>query len=279
MQIFIVISLLMSSSTRTPFNSWWLLLIYFSRQLSHCHLMLHTISSQVRITTILISVMANQGNHLPNFFNSPFFPSLIPITSPPSDIPSFLPLYHHLLVYLMIILHIISLLTTSLIFLIHHFFPPLYLYPLYHLYCLSFMPPSGIPSSLPFMSSSPYLSNDHSPCTCSPPSKLPFSRFDGVGSVAESLGFVTASLASQSKSPVGLNLVVDLSSYPLQQHTGSSLSTFSFLVRQHHMVLHPWLSKTASLMASSISSASPISLTSKPSAFLMLTYMRLGTML
>jgi hypothetical protein len=38
MQIFIVISLLMSSSTRPPFNPWWLLLLYFSRQLSHRHL-------------------------------------------------------------------------------------------------------------------------------------------------------------------------------------------------------------------------------------------------
>ena len=42
----------------------------------------------------------------------------------------------------MIILHIISLLTTSLIFLIYHFFPPLYLQPLHH-------PSSDIPSSLP----------------------------------------------------------------------------------------------------------------------------------
>jgi hypothetical protein len=89
------------------------------------------------------------------------------------------------------------------------------------------------------MSPSTCLSNDHSPGTCSPPLELPFSRFDVVGSVVGSLGFVAANLASRSESRVELNLVVDLSSYPLQQHTGSSLPTSSFVVRRHHMVLHP----------------------------------------
>jgi len=88
------------------------------------------------------------------------------------------------------------------------------------------------------MSPSTCLSNDHSLGTCSPPSELLFSRFVIVGFVAGSLGYVAVSLASRSESPVGLNFVIDLSSYPLQQHTGSSLPTSSFVVRQHHMVLH-----------------------------------------
>jgi hypothetical protein len=59
---------------------------------------------------------------------------------------------------------------------------------------------------------------------------------------------------SSTTSSPGLNLVVDLSSYPLQQDT--SLSPFSPasppLLSRHPMVLRPWQPKTANLVASAI---------------------------
>lgn len=67
---------------------------------------------------------------------------------------------------------------------------------------------------------SPYacLSNDHSLGRGSPPSELHFSKFDVVGSCGSIDGspkFATTSLVFWSDSPVGLNLVVDVSSYSL----------------------------------------------------------------
>jgi hypothetical protein len=83
------------------------------------------------------------------------------------------------------------------------------------------------------MSSSACLSNDHSPSKGSPPSELLFSRFDAASSpnsATGSPGFAVTSPVSQFESPTGLNLVVDLFSFPLQQHTSSSLPAFSFVV-------------------------------------------------
>jgi len=60
------------------------------------------------------------------------------------------------------------------------------------------------------------LSNDHSPGTGSSSLELQFSRFDSTGSAVGSPRSAIVSPASQSESSIGLSLVVDLSSYPLQ---------------------------------------------------------------
>jgi hypothetical protein len=68
------------------------------------------------------------------------------------------------------------------------------------------------------------LSNDHSLGTGFPLLELQLSRsatVDSRGSAAISPGFVTDRHTNQSDSPAYLNLVVDLSSYPLQQYTVS----------------------------------------------------------
>ena len=51
----------MSSFTRPPFNPWLSLFIYCPCHLSHHQLMLQTISPQVCITTILISVVVKDN--------------------------------------------------------------------------------------------------------------------------------------------------------------------------------------------------------------------------
>jgi len=74
------------------------------------------------------------------------------------------------------------------------------------------------------MSPSVCLSNGHFPGTGFPLLKLQLSRsatVDSRGSADISLGFVTDKHTNRSDSPAYLNLVVDLSSYPLQQYTVS----------------------------------------------------------
>lgn len=72
------------------------------------------------------------------------------------------------------------------------------------------------PISLVFMSLYACLSNDHSPGTSSSSLELQFSKFDSTGSAVGLPGSAIVSPASQSESSIGLSLVVDLSSYPLQ---------------------------------------------------------------
>jgi len=100
------------------------------------------------------------------------------------------------------------------------------------------------PLSPVLMSPSVYLSNDHSPRSDSPPSELHFFRF----ATAESLGSVVVSSGSATISH--LNIVVDLSFYPLQQFTNSGSPPSCPIVRQHPVVLCSWLPKTARLTTS-----------------------------
>lgn len=106
------------------------------------------------------------------------------------------------------------------------------------------------------------LSNDHYPGTNSSPLELQFSRFD----VASSPGYAVGSLGSTATSPVsrfesliGLNLIVYLSFYPLQEHASSTLLASSSMVRRHPMVHFSRLPKTKTLTASSTLSTSRIS--------------------
>ena len=105
------------------------------------------------------------------------------------------------------------------------------------------------------------FSNDHSSSTSSPPLELYFSRSAIVktpGLVVVSQGSSLASSTSQSGSSTDLNLIVDLSSYPLQQLIGSSSPPSCPTARQHHMVLRPRLSKIAHLTASAAMVVAPI---------------------
>ena len=60
-----------------------------------------------------------------------------------------------------------------------------------------------------------------------------------------------------SSSPLGLQLCVDLSSYPLQQLSSSDPSTPWAAAHQHPMVLRSRLPKTALLAASTTASTAP----------------------
>jgi len=114
---------------------------------------------------------------------------------------------------------VILLLPTCLILLILYFF-----------YCLTPVasPPHILPTissifkqptSFALMSLYACLSNNHSLDIGFPLPELQFFRSDIAGSLGSTIvssRFVIASPASRSESPAGLNLVFDLSSYPLQ---------------------------------------------------------------
>jgi hypothetical protein len=75
------------------------------------------------------------------------------------------------------------------------------------------------PTSFALMSLYACLSNNHSLDIGFPLSELKFFRSDIAGSLGSTIvssRFVVASPASRSESPARLNLVFDLSSYPLQ---------------------------------------------------------------
>ena len=69
-------------------------------------------------------------------------------------------------------------------------------------------------------------------------------------SIASSPTSTAASSSPSTYSLVGLQLFIDLSSYPLQQLPSSNSSSPRSVARQHQMVLYPRLPKTALLTAS-----------------------------
>jgi hypothetical protein len=102
------------------------------------------------------------------------------------------------------------------------------------------------------MSPSVCFSNDHYAGTCSPPLGSYISKSVIVASsdsAASSPASADVSSDSSSDSPAGLQLFVDLSSYPLQHLPSSDHSAPRSAAHQHPMVLHPRLPKTAILTA------------------------------
>lgn len=71
-----------------------------------------------------------------------------------------------------------------------------------------------------------------------------FDAASSLGFVVGSLGSAATSSASWSASTASLNLVIHISFYPWQHYQGSALHASRPVVRQHHMILHPRLSKT-----------------------------------
>jgi len=110
------------------------------------------------------------------------------------------------------------------------------------------------------MSPSVCFSNDHYTRTGSPPSGSYISR-SVIATTSDSAASSTASTDvgsdPSSDSPAGLQLFVDLSSYPLQQLPSSDPSAPRFTAHQHPMVFHPRLLKIALLTASTTSFAAP----------------------
>jgi len=103
------------------------------------------------------------------------------------------------------------------------------------------------------MSSFTCFSNDHSLGTGSPSLGLHFSKSataETPGSAAVSPGSAATSSMSRFGSLVILNLIVDLSSYPLQWLTDLCSLLSRLATRQHPMVLYPRLPKTTHLTTS-----------------------------
>ena len=75
---------------------------------------------------------------------------------------------------------------------------------------------------------------------------------------AASLNSVVASSRPQLGSPADLQLIVHLSSYPLQWLTGSGSSSTCLVARQHPMVLYTQLLKITLLRAPAATSTTPI---------------------
>ena len=78
------------------------------------------------------------------------------------------------------------------------------------------------------------------------------------GSDIDSSLYVAAQFGISTSSPADLQLYVDLSSYPLQQLTGSGSSPPRSIARQHPMILHSRLPKTTLLAAFAATSVASI---------------------
>jgi len=116
-------------------------------------------------------------------------------------------------------------------------------------------PPSPTP-----LSPSACFSNDHFAGTGSPPSGSHISKSVTAAtsdSTASSPDSTAVSSGPSSASPTGLQLCVDLSSYPLQQLPSSDPSALRSAARQHPMVLRLRLPKTTLLAASAAASTAP----------------------
>jgi len=103
------------------------------------------------------------------------------------------------------------------------------------------------------MSLTACFSNHHYAGTSSPPSRLHISKSVTAvtsDSATSSPTFVVVSSDPSFDSSAGLQLFVDLSSYLLQQLPSSDPSAPRSVTRQHPMVFHPRLPKTALLTAS-----------------------------
>jgi len=105
------------------------------------------------------------------------------------------------------------------------------------------------------------FSNDHCAGTSSPYLELHASSSATAEKPSSTIGSplsVVVQFGPSISSPADLQLCVDLSSYPLQQLTGSGSSPPRSTARQHPMVLYPRLPKTTLLTAFAATSIAPI---------------------
>lgn len=112
------------------------------------------------------------------------------------------------------------------------------------------------------MSLSACFSDDHYACTSSPPLELHLSKSVTTASTDSMAGshlFAAVNTSSLADPSAGLQIFVDLSSFPLQLLPSSESSFPWSAACQHSMVLRPLLSKTALLIAFVASSAALIS--------------------
>jgi len=123
-----------------------------------------------------------------------------------------------------------------------------------------------LPLSLAILSPSACIFNDHYARISSPSPDVHASR----SAVVEQTSFATGSPGSAvSTSPstdslAGLQLCVDLSSYPLQQLTGTGSSPPRPAIWQRHMILRPRQPKTTLPTTTTTATAAPINQVASP---------------
>jgi hypothetical protein len=119
------------------------------------------------------------------------------------------------------------------------------------------------------------FSNNHCAGTSSPYLELHASSSataEKPGSTIGSPLSIAAQFGPSIGSPADLQLCVDLSSYPLQQLTGSGSSPPQSIARQHPIVLYPRLPKTTLLAAFTTTSVAPICQVVSPPTYKLIVF-------